>query len=286
MGFVREIHEQYQKAYAKAIAYQQKNKKNSLPVCPISLEGVLNERMISYRQDLGIMEIPTNLIVGVAEKSHEMFLFSKEFFPVSQPNSTTAEQWRQAYSELLIEKKSTTQIVCYEYLGKFYVSDGLMQVSVAKFAGIPMIQSQVIRVMPNNTDCKEVELYFDFLTQYRLTDLYQIQFTQPGFFEEMQRALGKKHSEQWTEHDRTVFLDFWPVIENAYRESFDDFLSITVADAFVVLLRKFAYRQILRMDSWMLARILQTCWKELYSLNCSGTESSPNSEIANSLQTA
>ena len=29
MGFVREIHEQYQKAYAKAIAYQQKNKKTA-----------------------------------------------------------------------------------------------------------------------------------------------------------------------------------------------------------------------------------------------------------------
>ena len=92
MQLEREVYEQYQKAYAVASRSQQKNKKNSLLLCPVSLDSMLNERMISGRVDLGTMDIPTNLIVGVTEKSEQMTLFTKEFFPVSFPNSCPIRQ--------------------------------------------------------------------------------------------------------------------------------------------------------------------------------------------------
>ena len=164
MEFTREVHEQYQKAYAMASSCQQKNKKHSLPVFPVSLDSFLTEGMISYKQDLGIMEIPTNFIVGVAEKNDLMLSFTKEFLPAALPNSGMAEQWRLVYRDLLDEKRIRAPIICLEYLGKFYVSVGLMQVSVAKFADIPVMQSKVIRVMPNKTDSREVKQYFATLT--------------------------------------------------------------------------------------------------------------------------
>ena len=285
MKFDREIHEQYQKAYAMAVRCQQKNKKQSLPVCPVSLDSVLNERMVSYRQDLGVMEIPTDLIIGVTEKSNLMLLFTREFLPVSLPNTEEAEQWRQAYGDVLSKKCGTETICCLEYLGKFYVSDGLMKVSAAKFLNVPMMQAQVIRVMPIKTDSIEVKRYYDFLSQYRITDLYQLQFTQSGFFEEMEKAFGKKPAEQWTEGDRAALLNIWPKVESAFRSSYADYLPITTADAFVVLLRKFSFRQLLRMDSWILARVFQACWKDLYSLG--GTDSRMRQEThSRLLQTA
>lgn len=285
MKFDREIHEQYQKAYAMALRCQQRNKKQSLPVCPVSLDSVLNERMVSYRQDLGIMEIPTNLIVGVTERSDQMFHFTKEFLPVSLPNTVEAELWREAYHDLFSKTDHKVQIHCLEYLGKFYVSDGLMKVSAAKFLNTPMMQAQVVRVMPVKTDSIEVERYYDFLSQYRLTDLYQLQFTQTGFFEEVEKAFGKKPAEQWTEGDRAALLNIWPKVENAFRSAYADYLPITTADAFVVLLRKFSFRQLLRMDAWILARVFQACWKDLYSL--SGTDSRKREESRTQvLQTA
>lgn len=142
-----------------------------------------------------------------------------------------------------------------------------MQVSAAKFLNIPTIRAHVIRVMPMRTDSREAERYHDFLNSYRLTQLYQIQFTQQGFFEELQNAVGKNSSEKWTDQDRQVFLGLWQKVEQAFVKSYSDCLTITTADAFVVLLRKYTYRQLMRMDTWVLARVFQASWKELYSIS-------------------
>lgn len=142
-----------------------------------------------------------------------------------------------------------------------------MQVSAAKFLNIPTIRAHVIRVMPMRTDSREAERYHDFLNSYRLTQLYQIQFTQQGFFEELQNAVGKNSSEKWTDQDRQVFLGLWQKVEQAFVKSYSDCLTITNADAFVVLLRKYTYRQLMRMDTWVLARVFQASWKELYSIS-------------------
>ena len=79
MEFTSESHEQYREAYAMATRYQQKNQKQGLPVRPVALESLLNERMISCRIDLGVLEIPTSMIVGVAEETEGAGLYTKEF---------------------------------------------------------------------------------------------------------------------------------------------------------------------------------------------------------------
>lgn len=269
MKFEREVHEQYQKAYALAIANQTKNKKQGLPVCPVALNDLLNEKMISYRVDLGVLEIPTNLIVGVYEPNEDISLYTKEFLPVSRPNSDHAEGWRRVCSDLLRKTGKYDSIDCVEYLGKFYVSDGLKWVSVAKSLAITEMCAHVIRIMPSKTDSKEVELYYDFLFQLRLTGLYQLQFTKSGHYELFQRALGKSPAAKWDDNDRMKFLKFWPSVEAAFYKSFADYLSITAADALVVLLGKYTLDQISRMDVWVLARVFQASWKEIYAISCS-----------------
>lgn len=286
MEFTRKVHEQYQKAYAMASSCQQKNKKHGLPISPVVLDNMLNERMIYDRQDLGVMDIPTDLIEGLAESSDEMLLYTKEFLPVSLPSSAEAEQWCRVCSRFLQDQQETEPILCLEYLGKFYVSEGLILVSVAKFAEIPQIRSRVIRIMPIEADSREVAQYYDFLTHYQLTDLYQMQFTQPGFFEEMEKAFGKSRGERWSDLDRAAFLRIWPKIVTAFKRSYPDCLSITTADAFVVLLRKYSYRQLILMDTWVLARIFQASWKDLYSLSGADIQAPSKKARSNALQTA
>lgn len=267
MKFTREAHEVYQQAYAMAVRNQARARKQELPVCPAALNTLTDDGRISYHLDLGVMDIPTDLIVGVAEATEKSVLYSREFLPVSVPKSDFANQWRELSRQYFSGEGLPGYIRCFEYLGKFYVADGLKRVSVAKFHKAHVIKAQVIRKMPIRTEEKSVQQYYEFLFHFRLTRLYQLQFTQRGYFEKFQAALGNEPTYKWTDTDRAQFLEIWPTIEYAFHKSYDEHLYITAADAMVVLLEKYTFDQIAHMDSWMLARIFQTFWKELYTLS-------------------
>lgn len=269
MNFTREAHEIYQQAYAKATTSLERAKKKGMSVYPIDLNGLMEDRMISYRLDLGVMEIPTTLIIGVAEASEKSVLYTKEFLPISAPKSEFADQWRDIYMAHSSGNGLTGYVHCYEYLGKFFVVDGLKRISVAKFSKAPTIRSKVIRIMPIRTDVRSIQLYYDFLFQFQLTKMYQLQFTQEGYFERFQMELGFDPAYKWTDSDRSRFLAVWPKIEEAFHKSYEESLCITAAEALVVLLQKYSIDQIDQMPSWVLARIFQTFWKELYTLSFS-----------------
>lgn len=267
MEFLKESHETYQQAHALAARSLAKAKKHGLPACPAALNALTDDKLISYRLDLGILDIPVSLIVGVAEANENTALYTKEFFPLSLPKSEFADQWRDINKQYFCEKGLRGEIRCFEYLGKFYVCDGMKRVSVLKFHNVPTVRSHVTRIMPISTETKSLQQYYEFLSNFRLTNLYQLQFTQPGYFEKFQRALGKKATCRWTDSDRAQFLVIWPGIECAFRESYDDNLRITAADATVVLLQRYSFDQIVHMEPWMLARVFQLFWKELYALS-------------------
>lgn len=287
MRFDREIQEQYQKAYALGRRQQHTDVKHNLSVYPSALDTLVAPESISYTLDLGILDIPVNLIVGIDKDSENAMQYTKDFLPLSQPNSKFAEQWRMLYNQFLSDEGLTEAVRCYEYMGRFYVSDGLKRVSVVKFHGASTIKARVIRLMPVRTDDKDVALYYAFLSQYRLTRLYQLQFTQPGYFEKLQAALGHAPTYKWNESDRYGFLFHWVLIENAFRKSYDDYLNITAADALVVLLEKYSYEQIIRMEPWVLTRVFQAIWRELYTLSFPDFKHRGKKEqIPNDLQTA
>lgn len=267
MNYKREVHELYQQAYAKAASSIERAKKKGLPVYPVDLNRLMENRMISHRLDLGIMEIPTSLIVGVAETSEKSALYTKEFLPVSAPKSEFADQWRDICIHYSSGEGLPGFVHCYEYLGKFYIVDGLKRVSVAKFSKAPTMKSKVIRIMPIKTDTRSVQLYYDFLLQFQMTRMYQLQFTQDGFFEKLQTGLGFEMGHKWTDSERSRFLAVWPKIEEAFHKSYEESLRISAADALVVLLEKYSIDQISHMPSWVLARIFQVFWKELYALS-------------------
>ena len=267
MEFEREIHAMYQQAYAHGLKSLDDKKKHRLPVCPAALSAILDEKMVSYRMDMGIMEIPTNLIIGVSYDTEDTKLYTQEFYPVCAPNTAYADSWRVLYRQYHEKNSFDDTISCFEYLGKFYVCDGLKRVSVAKIVGSKSIRAEVVRILPVRTESQEVVLYFDFLSIYRRTKLYQLQFTQKGFFDQLQTALGRRPGYYWTDADRNAFLAHWDRIEEAFYKSYQDSLRITAADALVVLLGRYSFDQIISMEPWVLARIFQAFWKELYALS-------------------
>lgn len=269
MEFLHESRAHYRRAYALAKRILLENKKLRFPLTPVSLNMILDDSMISRKQELGILEIPTNLIVGVAEDSERRQLYTKDFLPVSPPDSDYADQWCRLYRVLLSNADFDKPISCYEYLGKFYVCDGMKRVSAAKYHRTACLRAQVIRILPLNAASREVSLYYDFLYQYRFTKLYQLQFTQPGFYEELQTGLGLRAMHRWSDSDRAYFLAHWPRIEEAFHKSYDGMLLITAADALVILMRKYSFDTITSMESWILPRVFQALGKELYALSLS-----------------
>lgn len=287
MKLDREVHEQYQKAYALAKKNLQDKKIQRLPVCPAALSTLLDERMVSYRQDLGILDIPTNLIAGAAEESGQTMLYTKGFLPVSVPDSEYASLWCGLYQVLRAGSGFREAISCFEYLGKFYVLDGMKRVSVSLYAGAGAMKAHVIRILPMGTEGQEVSLYFDFLREYRLTQLYQLQFTRPGFFEKLQQSLGHSSAYRWSDADRESFLYHWSTIEGAFLKAYDGCLHITAADALVVLLETYSYSQIIRMPVWILTRVFQAHWKGLCAVRLSGAApEKQENRISGMLQTA
>ena len=265
MEFLRESCAHYRRAYALARRILLENKKLRFPLTPVSLNMILDDSMISRKQELGILEIPTNLIVGVAEDSERRQLYTKDFLPVSPPDSDYADQWCRLYQVLLSNADFDKPISCYEYLGKFYVCDGMKRVSAAKYHSVACLRAQVIRILPLNAASREVSLYYDFLYQYRFTKLYQLQFTQPGFYEELQTGLGMRPMHRWSDSDRAYFLAHWSGIEEAFNKSYEGTLLITAADALVILMRKYSFAQITSMEPWLLPRVFQALGKELYA---------------------
>lgn len=287
MIFMKEVHEAYQQAHALAEKSLARAKKYGMPACPAALNALADDNLISYRMDLGILDIPVSLVVGVAEANENTALYTKEFFPRPLPNSEFAEHWREIDLQFSCEEMQSGEIECIEYLGRFYVCDGLKRISVLKFHNASTVRSHVTRIVPIRIEAKAIEQYYAFLSHFSLTNLYQLQFTQPGYFEKLQTALGKKASCRWTDFDRAQFLAVWPKIEHAFRKSYEDNLQITAADATVVLLESYSFEQIIQMEPWMLARVFQLYWKKLYSLSCSDRSLSEGSIRRNpTLQTA
>ena len=91
---------------------------------------------------------------------------------------------------------------------------------------------------------------------------------------------------RWTDADRDEFLHVWPNIESAFQKSYDNSLSVSAADALVVLLERFKFDQIAAMDSWILARMFQAHWKELYQLSFPEAFALEKKHTAGILQTA
>lgn len=256
--------------YRKALSAGRKNMRRSVKqgTDPYlrELDSFLEENMVAGRIQLGALNIPTESIVGIADRTGKE-LYAYDFMPLSSADSEFADQWRKLYLYYLSDKEIRSPITCYEYLGRFYVLDGKKRVSVAKSHGAPTITASVTRILPVKTEDAEIQRYYEFMQYFELTQLYQISFTQPDSFVKFQKALGFEENHAWNEGDRFSFLFNWYPFEHAFHEAFDGQLNITTADALLVLLEDYPYSKLKETPSWTLTELLRSAWKKLYKIS-------------------
>ena len=231
----------------------------------LSLDSFLNDDMIADRVSLGVMDIPTEAIVGVSTPDKRE-LYSHDFLPLSHPDTDFSTKWCKLYWYYLSNKGIRCPISCYEYMGKFYIQDGIKRVSIAKCHGVPTITASVIRLLPKKTEEPEIQQYYEFVRAFERTGLYQINFSRPESFDKFQRAMGFEPDYRWNEADRLEFLFNWPLFEHAFEEAFGGYLKITPADVFLVLLEDYPFEKLREMSLIVLVQLMRKKWNKLLEI--------------------
>ena len=101
-------------------------------------------------------------------------------------------------------------------MGRFYVQEGNKRVSVLKYFDATSILGNVIRVVPQYSDDPAVQMYYEFMHFYPITQNYLLTFTKPGSYARLQKILGKGPDEKWSGDDRAEVLSLYNWVEKAF----------------------------------------------------------------------
>lgn len=142
---------------------------------------VQNEKNATTKILLGIMEVPTEKIVGSVHKTTD---FNSEFVPI---NPVTEARWCNIYAKFL-EDGNLPPVSLYKIKEEFFVYDGNHRVSVAKYLNFHKIESEVTEFMPN-TQLLEDVIYNEKFFFQRQTGLEGIDFSYSGGFERIVREI-------------------------------------------------------------------------------------------------
>ncbi len=256
--------------YNKALKLGQKNYKERViqgayPY-PQVLDEVLDEAMVAGRVDMGVIEIPTEQIIGTKTAGRRS-AFASNFMPLLDADTEFASKWMGLCAAHLGDEGIRDPIRCFEYLGRFYVQEGNKRVSVLKSYHAPTIPGYVIRVIPVWSDDPAVQAYYAFMESYRLTGLYRVYFSRPGRFAKLQAALGFEPDHVWTADERQHFVAGFTYFRDAFRKQGGEELDITPADALLVWLRVYKFEQLWSFGATELGKSVAAVWPDVKLLS-------------------
>ena len=202
---------------------------------PQVLDEILVETMCAGRVDLGLIEIPTDQIVGTKSAGRKS-AFASSFMPLLSLDTEFAVKWVRLCEAHLGSEGIRDPIKCYEYMGRFYVEEGNKRVSVLKSYGAPTIPGFVTRMIPVETQDLAVQQYYEFMRFYRLAGIYQVQFNRLGGYAKLQAALGFEAGHIWTKEERKAFLSSFARFRDAFEKQGGKELGITTASALLMWL--------------------------------------------------
>jgi len=229
---------------------------------PQVLDEILDEHMVTGRVDMGVIEVPTEQVVGTKSAGRRS-AFASDFMPLLDMDTEFAQKWMALCAAHLGDEGIRDPIRCYEYMGRFYVQEGNKRVSVLKSYGAPTIPGYVIRVVPAWSDDPAIRAYYDFMASYRMTGLYRVYFSRPGSFAKLQAALGFEPDHIWTADERQHFVAGLTYFRDALRKQSPEELPVTPADALLVWLRVYSFEQLWSFSAAELTKSVAAVWPDI-----------------------
>ena len=213
---------------------------------------------------VGLVEIPAERIIGT-KTAGRTSAFTAGFLPLLNQNSEFASKWVELCTAHLNEG-IREPIVCYEYLGNFYVQEGNKRVSVLKYFGAPRITGIVHRVMPQNVEPARMKAYQEFLEFYKLTGVYDIQFTQPGGYAKLTKAVGLTPGTVWEDANRRKLRASYGYFRQALEAQNTEKLDVAPEDVLLLWLELYDYADLSRLSASELKKTMAQIWDNVKAL--------------------
>ena len=257
-----------QEEYGKALRAGQKEYKTLLAEgkdpYPQVLDEILTANVTDSMEDLGIVDIPSELIVGT-KAAGRISAFSAGFLPLLEQESEFGAKWIHLCNAHLSDEGIRDPIICYEYLGKFYVQEGNKRVSVLKHMGAPRIPGMVKRILPTKDDSPQSRAYYAFLDFYRCTGFYTVQFTCPEDYAKLLSLLGKEPGEIWTDREKRTFSAYYQYFREAFASLEALKLPMLPEEALLLWLQVYPFRKLGSMSAKELKKSLSAMQDDLRS---------------------
>ncbi len=240
--------------------YRARVAKGQLPGLP-ALEDFLSAEAIETGTDLGVIQVPSELIVGTKSRSR-VNAFAANFMPILDEGSEFADKWCRLCAAHL-EEGIRDPIKAYEYMNRFYVEEGNKRVSVLKYFGAVNIPARVIRILPERNGEKETELYYEFVSFYKCSKVNFLEFSRRGSYAALQKELGKEPDGIWTEEERRHFATVGHYFKKAYSACGGGKLQSTWGDALLSYLQVYGYPALNSAGTEEIKKNLKKIWEEI-----------------------
>ena len=229
---------------------------------PTVLDELLADNATDAVVDVGLVEIPSERIIGV-KSSGRITAFSASFRPLLDVKTEFATKWISLCSAHLGDTGITDPIVCFEYLGNFYVQEGNKRVSVLRHFGAPRIPGNVRRVMPPQSEEPRIRAYYEFLDFYKCSRLYTVQFRRPGDYAKLLAHLGKKPGESWTETETRTFNAYFQYFRDAFCSLNGKAEDILPEEALLVWLDLYPFAELGQQSTMELRKSVAALWEDM-----------------------
>ena len=254
--------------YAQALRLGQREQKAlqaaGKSLYPVVLDELLDSTTLEQAREVGLVEIPVEQIVGV-KSAGRIRAFTPGFRPILSPESEFAAKWINLCAAHLSEG-IREPILCFEYLGKFYIQEGNKRLSVLKHMGAPRITGTVRRILPPESDDPRIRAYYEFLDFYKVSGIYQIQFRRPGDYGTLLSYLGKAPGERWSDREKRTFSAYYQYFRDAFFALGGESLEILPEEALLLWLQVYPFRDLGALTAPELKRALSGLWEDVVAL--------------------
>ncbi|MCI8300929.1 MAG: BMP family ABC transporter substrate-binding protein [Lachnospiraceae bacterium] len=250
--------------YRKALKLGKKDYQTRLlhgekPILQV-LDDILPDRSSYSEASIGLVQIPIEQIAGTKTFARSSS-FAGNFMPILREDTEFAAKWENLL-DAQTQEGIREPIKAYEYMHRFYVSEGNKRVSVMKYSSAVSILGNVIRIIPKRTQEKENKMYYEFLDFYRFAPVNYIWFTEEGGYAKLQEAVGKEPEEVWTEEELMEFSSLYARFSYEFREKGGEKLNITTGDAFLAFITLYGYDAIEQKTTSEMQELMTKSWEE------------------------
>ena len=232
-----------------------------LPTQMPALDTILEHVDISGEVPLGLVDIPTELIIGTKTYGRSSS-FAPNFMPILGEGTEFAAKW-SALCDAHLQEGIREPIVAYEYMNQYYVQEGNKRVSVLKYFGAISVPGYVTRIIPAREDTKESRIYYEFLDFYKLSKVNDVHFSRLGGYAKLQTLVCKASGESWTDDDRLSFSAFYTMFRQQFLALGGGGLNLTAGDAMLVYLSVYRYADACESTPSQVKQNLEKLWDEV-----------------------